>query len=81
MIVYSHQTISRVKESDKSIAYEEGHTTACYLDAQDVEGQGAFVGGACDPQDKVDQRQVVDTNLIFLVSNISFHGDQFEHAH
>ena len=56
------------------------HVLLCYLYSQHVECVCTLVSGSIDLQNKVDQGEIVDTDHVLLVPNISLHGDQSEHA-
>ena len=72
--------MSWIKESNKTIAYEEGESAAGQLDQQHVQGEGPLVCGARQAQNKVDDGQVVHTNLVLVLPHPSLHGDESEHA-
>lgn len=56
------------------------HACRVNLNAHHVQCEGPFVRWADQLQNKVDQGEVVHSNLVLLLSNIGFHGDESEHA-
>lgn len=64
----------------KTIAYEEGNATAGQLKEKNVDSEGLFVGGASQPQNKVDDCQIVHTYFFLTITFSLYYSDQFKFA-
>ena len=57
-----------------------GNETGTHLYPHEVDGECLLVGGANKLEDKVDDSEVVHSDLVLLGTHVGLHGDQSKRA-